>query len=170
MESTAPDWGNLDPTLLEPEESWSDWVQLPAEEEEETGRARCTSAEKAERVAAALELLQLGYGSALTAKMLADRYGVTPRQARNYTRPAAQQLYAPISRSELLSMAQENLHALQTVSGEAMAAGDHQTAIKSNAALAASLARYLRTFSADDSQVVRRISLRSARTRPEIIG
>ncbi len=152
----------------EEEGQWGPWEHQPDHE----ARHRCTSAEKAVRVREALELLLLGYGSALTAKTLADRYGVTPRQARNYVGPAARMLYVPLTRSELMTMAQENLHTLQTVSGQAMITGDLATVIKSNAAIAAATARYLRTFTTrdSDSEPVGRYRLRTSRTRPETIG
>jgi len=154
---------------LEPDDvggEWGPWQHDPDPE----ARHRCTSAELEERVVEAVRLLQDGYGSALSSRILAERYRVTPRQARNYLRKAADRIYVPLTRAELMTAAQENLDSLQMVVGEATRAGDQQTVIRANAALSAAVSRYLKAFTAADTMGPQRLRLRTAKTPPEVIG
>ncbi len=66
-----------------------------------TIRHRCTSEQLNERVAAALGLLQRGYGTALTSRTLSEKFDVTNRQARNYTRTALQTMSGTWEKSRI---------------------------------------------------------------------
>ena len=105
---------------------------------------RSTDAERASREAAALQLLSTGSGSAYAASLLADRYGVSLRQARRYVAAASFELCdsatpAEIDRQYLLS-----LHRLDLIAGRAMesASPDLDLAIRATRAHASALAQF----------------------------
>ena len=106
---------------------------------------RSSDAERASREAAALQLLSTGSGSAYAASLLADRYGVSLRQARRYVAAASFELCdsatpAEIDRQYLLS-----LHRLDLIAGRAMESGtaeDLALAIRATRAHASALAQF----------------------------
>jgi predicted DNA-binding transcriptional regulator YafY len=130
-------------------------------------RHRCSDAELADREAAALELLAIGTGTALTSQMLAERFGVSIRQARRYVRAAALELHEPLTTAELDAQAAADLYRLDLIAGRAMAAGDESLAIRATRAHASALAQLRKAFEPAGPQ---RVRLRTARTRPELIG
>jgi hypothetical protein len=109
---------------------------------------RSSDAELAGRVAAALELLSTGAGSAFTASVLAERYGVSLRQARRYVSAASFELCDPATPAELDRQAMLSLHRLDLIAGRAMAAGDDGTAVRATRAHAAALAQFRRAITA----------------------
>lgn len=109
---------------------------------------RATDAESAAREAAALELLSAGAGTALTATMLAERYGVSQRQARRYVAAAALDLCGEMTPHSLDQAAGLSLHRLELIAGKAAIAGDDATAIRAGRAHAAALAQFRRALSA----------------------
>jgi hypothetical protein len=106
---------------------------------------RSSDAERASREAAALQLLSTGSGSAYAASLLADRYGVSLRQARRYVAAASFDLCdsatpAEIDRQYLLS-----LHRLDLIAGRSMESGspeDLALAIRATRAHASALAQF----------------------------
>lgn len=116
--------------------------------ESEAPRSRCTDAELRKREADALELLASGCGSAFAAQTLAERYGVSLRQARRYVAVASFELVDPATPAELDRLAMLSLHRLDLVAGRAMAAGDEATAIRATRAHAAALAQFRRAITA----------------------
>jgi len=133
----------------------------------EDPRARATDAELADREAAALDLLAAGTGTALAAQILADRFAVSIRQGRRYVRAAACEFHEPLTTLELDQQAVADLFRLDLIAGRAMAAGDENLAIKATAAHARALAQFRRVL---EPAGPHRFRLRTARTRPEIIG
>lgn len=109
---------------------------------------RCTDAELKEREADALELLASGCGSAFAAATLAERYGVSLRQARRYVHVASFDLCDAATPAELDRLAMVSLHRLDLLAGRAMAAGDEATAIRATRAHAAALSQFRRAISA----------------------
>ncbi|NBS70144.1 hypothetical protein EBT31_14715, partial [bacterium] len=85
---------------------------------------RATDAQRAARERDALELLSSGAGSAFAAATLAERYGVSLRQARRYVAAASFELCDPATPHELDRQAMLSLHRLDLIAGRAMAAGD----------------------------------------------
>ena len=141
----------------------------PADWEPEGGcpDSRATDAEMAEREAAALELLAVGTGTALASQILAERFGVSHRQARRYVRAAALELHEPLTTAELDLQAAADLHRLELIAGRAMVAGDEGLAVRATRAHASALAQFRRALEPAGPQ---RLRLRTARTRPEVIG
>jgi predicted DNA-binding transcriptional regulator YafY len=109
---------------------------------------RATDRERREREATALELLSSGAGSAFTAQTLAERYGVSLRQARRYVAVAALELCEPATPLELDRQAMLSLYRLDLIAGRAMAAGDEATAIRATRAHSAALAQFRRAITA----------------------
>lgn len=119
----------------------------PGEGEVSPGK-RCTDAELRQRELDALELLGAGVGSAFSAQTLAERYGVSLRQARRYVAAASFELCDAATPAELDRLAMLSLHRLDLVAGRAMAAGDDATAIRATRAHAAALAQFRRAITA----------------------
>ena len=109
---------------------------------------RSSDAELAGRVADALALLSAGAGSAFAAATLAERYGVSLRQARRYVAGASFELCDPATPAELDRQAMLSLHRLDLIAGRAMAAGDDGTAVRATRAHAAALAQFRRAITA----------------------
>lgn len=109
---------------------------------------RSSDAELRKRELDALELLASGAGSAFSAQTLAERYGVSLRQARRYVAAASFELVDPATPAELDRLAMLSLHRLDLVAGRAMAAGDEATAIRATRAHAAALAQFRRAITA----------------------
>jgi hypothetical protein len=149
----------MDPHAFEPPE--------PFEPLEPEDRHRCSDAELAEREAAALELLAVGTGTALTSQILAERYGVSVRQARRYVRAAALELHEPLTAAELDAQAAADLYRLDLIAGRAMVAGDEGLAIRATRAHASALAQLRKAI---EPAGVQRIRLKTARTRTPLIG
>ena len=103
---------------------------------------RASDRERARREAEALELLSSGAGSAHTAQILADRHGVSLRQARRYVQAASFQLCDPATPAELDRQAMLSLHRLDTIAGRAMLAKDHTLAIQATKAHSLALAQF----------------------------
>ena len=148
-----------------------DGVPAPVTPESNWGpRHRSTSCEVAERVEAARELLVQRLGTAYAAQELAERYGVTDRQARNYVSRAAKELYCSLDMAGLRSAAEEEIHLLKLMCAQAVKEGDTTAERKSRVAVAAAADRHMRAVFATSPDPVRRITLRRSHTRPEIIG
>ena len=123
---------------------------------------RSSDAELRKRELDALELLASGAGSAFSAQTLAERYGVSLRQARRYVAAASFELVDPATPAELDRLAMLSLHRLDLVAGRAMAAGDEATAIRATRAHAAALAQFRRAITAP----VTRFRLPTSRGQP----
>jgi hypothetical protein len=123
---------------------------------------RSSDAELRKRELDALELLASGAGSAFSAQTLAERYGVSLRQARRYVAAASFELVDPATPAELDRLAMLSLHRLDLVAGRAMAAGDEATAIRATRAHAAALAQFRRAITAP----VTRFRLPDSRVAP----
>jgi hypothetical protein len=123
---------------------------------------RSSDAELRKRELDALELLASGVGSAFSAQTLAERYGVSLRQARRYVATASFELVDPATPAELDRLAMLSLHRLDLVAGRAMAAGDEATAIRATRAHAAALAQFRRAITAP----VTRFRLPDSRAAP----
>ena len=109
---------------------------------------RATDAQRAARERDALELLSAGAGSAFAAATLAERYGVSLRQARRYVAAASFELCDPATPHELDRQAMLSLHRLDTIAGRAMLAGDEALAVRATRAHAAALAQFRRAITA----------------------
>lgn len=103
---------------------------------------RSSDRERASREAAALELLSSGAGSAYAALQLAERYGVSQRQARRYVAAASFQLCDAASPAELDRQAMLSLHRLDLIAGRAMQAEDHSLAIQATRAHSVALSQF----------------------------
>lgn len=110
--------------------------------------ARSTDKETADRIAAALGLLSTGAGSAFAAQTLAERYGVSLRQARRYINAASFELCDAATPAELDRQAMLSLHRLDLVAGRALLAGDEALAVRATRAHAAALAQFRRAITA----------------------
>ena len=107
-------------------------------------RSRATDAEVAAREAEALEILISGKGTASTAQIMAERHGVTMRQARNYVRMAALdylEAVGDMSPSDIEFRALHNSHNLERIAETAAEEKDFPTAIRAQSALATVLLR-----------------------------
>lgn len=111
-------------------------------------RNRASDAELAQREADALELLSTGAGSAFAAATLAERYGVSLRQARRYVAAASFELCDSATPHELDRQAMLSLHRLDLIAGRAMSGGDEQLAIRATKAHSAALAQFRRAVTA----------------------
>ena len=110
---------------------------------------RSTDQERAAREAAALQLLSDGKGSAYTAALLADRYGVSLRQARRYVAAASFDLCDPATPAELDRQGMLSIHRLDLIAGRAMESGspeDLALAIRATRAHASALAQLRRAI------------------------
>jgi predicted DNA-binding transcriptional regulator YafY len=110
---------------------------------------RSSDAERASREAAALQLLSDGKGSAYTAALLAERYGVSLRQARRYVAAASFDLCDPATPAELDRQGMLSLHRLDLIAGRAMESGspeDLALAIRATRAHASALAQLRRSI------------------------
>jgi hypothetical protein len=126
-------------------------------------RDRCSDVELAERQAAAGELLCQGYSTSAASRILADRFGVSVRQARRYTRVAALERCGDSDPAELdiaILLIAENM------ADDAMAAresGDRKTAAQIEKARAAVLTQFRKAVAPVKPT---RIRLPNARTKP----
>jgi len=111
-------------------------------------RARATDAERVKREADALELLAAGMGTAYSAQILSERYGVSLRTARRYVAAAAFDLTGPLNPATLDSMAMVTLHRLDLLAGQAVAEGDNGMAVRASRAHAAALAQFRKAITA----------------------
>jgi len=111
-------------------------------------RKRSTDSEAAARIAAAAELLAAGTGSALTAQLLAERYGVSLRQARRYVAAGSFDVVESATPAELDRQAMLSLYRLDLIAGRASVAGDDALAIRATKAHAAALAQFRRAITA----------------------
>ena len=112
---------------------------------------RSSDSERAAREAAALQLLSTGSGSAYAASLLADRYGVSLRQARRYVAAASFDLCDPATPAALDTQAMLSLHRLDLIAGRAMESGgpeDLALAIRATKAHSAALAQFRRAITA----------------------
>jgi len=113
---------------------------------------RCTDAERRQREQDALELLSSGAGSAFAAATLAERYGVSLRQARRYVSAASFELVDAATPHELDRQAMLSLHRLDLIAGRAMAAGDEALAVRATRCHAAALAQFRRAITAPQTR------------------
>ena len=109
---------------------------------EEAKVSRCTNEEIERRNREALELLQ-DCSPATATRKLAQKYGVSPRQARRYVKAAVCLSFdAPLSTDELGFSLAMNMERLERIADEASEAGDKKLEIAAtNAALKAAEAR-----------------------------
>ena len=122
---------------------------------------RATDHEIARRETHALGLLASGAGTAFSAQTLAERYGVSLRQARRYVATASLELCGELTPHALDVEASVALHRLSLVAGRAMAAGDEPLAIRATKAHIAGVAQMRRAIAAP----VTRFRLPDARPR-----
>jgi hypothetical protein len=115
-------------------------------------RARATDAERVKREADALELLAAGMGTAYSAQILSERYGVSLRTARRYVAAAAFDLTGPLNPATLDSMAMVTLHRLDLLAGQAIAENDSGMAIRASRAHAAALAQFRKAITAPNTR------------------
>lgn len=113
-------------------------------------RKRATDVDVARREAEALQLLSSGAGTAYAAQQLADRYGVSLRQARRYVAAASFELCDPATHHELDRQAMLSLHRLDLIAGRAMAEDQKDLAIKATRAHSAALAQFRKAITAPD--------------------
>jgi hypothetical protein len=128
---------------------------------------RSSDAERATREAAALQLLSTGSGSAYAATLLADRYGVSLRQARRYVAAASFDLCDPATPAELDRQGMLTLHRLDLIAGRAMESGspeDLALAIRATKAHASALAQFRRAITAPST----RFRLPTSRASPDL--
>jgi hypothetical protein len=128
---------------------------------------RSSDAERAAREAAALQLLSTGSGSAYAATLLADRYGVSLRQARRYVAAASFDLCDPATPAELDRQGMLTLHRLDLIAGRAMESGspeDLALAIRATKAHASALAQFRRAITAPST----RFRLPTSRASPDL--
>jgi hypothetical protein len=128
---------------------------------------RSSDAERASREAAALQLLSTGSGSAYAATLLADRYGVSLRQARRYVAAASFDLCDPATPAELDRQGMLTLHRLDLIAGRAMESGspeDLALAIRATKAHAGALAQFRRAITAPST----RFRLPTSRASPDL--
>ena len=147
--------------------TYEDFDPLEPAPEDPPERDRCSNAELAEREGAALQLLAAGTGSALTAATLAERFGVSLRQARRYVRVASFDLLEPLTPAELDCQAAADLYRLDLIAGRAISAGEDGLAIRATSAHARAVAQFRKAVEPAGPQ---RLRLRTSRTRPELIG
>jgi hypothetical protein len=110
---------------------------------------RSTDRERARRESEALELLSSGAGSAYAALQLAERYGVSQRQARRYVAAASFDLIGEVTPHSLDMSAGLALHRLDLIAGRAMDSGtpeDLALAIRATKAHASALAQFRRAI------------------------
>ena len=110
--------------------------------------ARSTDRDRAKREAEALELLSSGAGSAYAAQVLAQKHGVSLRQARRYVSAASFELCAPATPASLDTWQMLSLYRLDLIAGRAMAANETDLAIKATKAHSQALCQFRRAISA----------------------
>jgi len=130
-------------------------------------RNRSTDSEAAARIAAAAELLAAGTGSALTAQLLSERFGVSLRQARRYVATGSFDVVESATPAELDRQAMLSVYRLDLIAGRAMAAGDESTAIRATKAHAAALAQFRRAITAPITRF--RLPTSSSRASPDAL-
>lgn len=121
---------------------------IPQQNPETKKRNRATEIEVSRREAEALQLLNSGAGTAYAAATLAEKYGVTLRQARRYVSVASFELVEPATPAELDRQGMLSLHRLDLIAGRAMAEEDHELAIKATRAHSQALAQFRRAITA----------------------
>ena len=130
---------------------------------------RSSDSERAAREGAALQLLSTGSGSAYAASLLAERYGVSLRQARRYVAAASFDLCDPATPAELDRQGMLTLHRLDLIAGRAMESGapdDLALAIRATKAHASALAQFRRAITAPST----RFRLPTSRASPDLPG
>jgi hypothetical protein len=128
---------------------------------------RSSDSERAAREAAALQLLSTGSGSAYAAALLAERYGVSLRQARRYVAAASFDLCDPATPAELDRQGMLSLHRLDLIAGRAMESGtaeDLALAIRATKAHSSALAAFRRAITAPST----RFRLPTSRDSPDL--
>ena len=131
---------------------------------------RSSDAERATRESAALQLLSTGSGSAYAASLLADRYGVSLRQARRYVAAASLDLIGEVSPHSLDMSAGLALYRLDLIAGRAMESGspeDLALAIRATKAHASALAQFRRALEPGRQT---RFRLPTSRASPDLPG
>jgi len=109
---------------------------------------RATDRELSARVAAALQMLNDGKGSAYAAALLSVDYAISLRQARRYVNLAALELCNDLNPSELDTIAGLSLHRLELIAGRAMDSGENALAISATKAHLSAVAQLRRAISA----------------------
>jgi hypothetical protein len=109
---------------------------------------RSTDKELSARVAAALQLLNDGKGSAYAAALLSSEYAISLRQARRYVNLAALELCNDLNPTELDTIAGLSLHRLELIAGRAMDSGENALAISATKAHLSAVAQLRRAISA----------------------
>ena len=128
---------------------------------------RSSDSERAAREGAALQLLSTGSGSAYAASLLAERYGVSLRQARRYVAAASFDLIGEVTPHSLDMSAGLALHRLDLIAGRAMESGapeDLALAIRATKAHASALAQFRRAITAPST----RFRLPTSRASPDL--
>ena len=140
---------------LEPDE------QQPQQQKQQH---RCTDLELELRIAEAVALLDQGLGTAYPAKVLADRYGVTLRQARKYVNAAFFEWAGTLSRDRVDREQLNCLMISENLLRQAIESGDLKAAGNLNKQRSYILNQADRMISRAESP--RRVSLRRSHTRP----
>ena len=109
---------------------------------------RATDRELSARVAAALEMLNDGKGSAYAAALLSSEYAISLRQARRYVNLAALELCNDLNPNELDQLATLSLHRLELIAGKAIESGENALAISATKAHLSAVAQLRRAISA----------------------
>ena len=128
-------------------------------------RDRCSVAELTERQTAAGELLIRCFSTSAASRAIAERYGVSLRQARRYTRIAALDRCGD---GDVAALDIEILLIAENMSEDALAArddGDRKTAAQIEKARAAMLTQFRKAVAPVRPQ---RIRLPTARSKPEL--
>jgi len=109
---------------------------------------RATDRELSARVAAALQMLNDGKGSAYAAALLSSEYAISLRQARRYVNLAALELCNDLNPSELDSLATISLHRLELIAGQCLSDGEISLSIQATKAHLSAVAQLRRAISA----------------------
>ena len=109
---------------------------------------RATDRELAERVGAALEMLNDGKGSAYAAALLSVDYAISLRQARRYVNLAALELCNDLNPAELDTIAGLSLHRLELIAGQCLSDGEISLSIQATKAHLSAVAQLRRAISA----------------------
>jgi len=109
---------------------------------------RSTDKEHAERVGAALAMLNDGKGSAYAAALLSSEYAISLRQARRYVNLAALELCNDLNPTELDTIAGLSLHRLELIAGQCLSDGQILLSIQATKAHLSAVAQLRRAISA----------------------
>jgi len=124
---------------------------------------RATDRELAERVGAALQMLNDGKGSAYAAALLSVEYDCSLRTARRYVNLASLDLCNDLSsQTEIDTLASLSLHRLELIAGKAIESGENALAISATRAHLSALAAMRKAITAP----VARFRLSTAYTAP----